>query len=1202
MLKMFKRASCSFLVVFLVFVICSQGLLGFINVPNRAKVTNNVDDSWFSWDVSLFDANNNKIIDSLEKEIQEKPLQVMRVLIQYRDVESSSSFVNELNSLFPTVNIKYEYTLVSAVAVDLPLGIVPQIAKLSSVLRIEPDVQVQITLDTAVPVINADKVWSDYGYHGENQTIAILDTGIWPEHPDFEGKIVGWADFVNMEPDPYDDNGHGTMVASIAAGSGVGSNGTYKGVAYMAKIVAVKVLDSKGRGYTSTIIMGLEWVAANKNTYNITVTNLSLGSIGPSDGKDALSLACDRLVDEGIVVVVAAGNFGPKPYTVGTPAAAEKVIAVGAVDRSMNIASFSSRGPTLDDRFKPDICAVGVSVTAGSLPYFKYPEKEWMIYRAVSGTSAAAPMIAGAAALIRQAYPDWSPEKVKAALLTRAVQREGGVNNDYGYGVADVLEALKGPKPTIAIYTWKFVGGVHVFAEARAYAQRSPSPFVLVRGTWFTPNSYLSIKWDNATELASNVYVDENGTFAVNVTIPRSTWGTHYLSIWDANGFITQNSYEILKPTLVFSSSALFQTTIDFGRPGVKIWARGEYYDPNGTVTIKWDNTTVLAENVPIDIEGLFKIQITVPLDAEPGIHYVSVWNGTEFAAQSLLHVLIATPVSGIIDENTTWTKYGSPYVLTGDLLIYENKTLTIEPGVEVLANGEYYIWLYKGATLNATGKETEPIIFTANRSATPYWGGLRLHQTSRNTTILLNNVHISYAHYVLTWPVQAPDFTGLRFIVRKCKITNCISVTDMFALNVEDFYFEIADSFIGYYESFGIRIHYPRGIVKIHNNTFTSGYGDAIILEANGRYYEICRNTIISNYGSGIYLDGVACYGIITDNLIMYNAEAGLKLYIVNDEHLVAMNNYIARNGIGVKFIQFAQRLRCDIVHNDIHSNAEYDMVSAPGGEGVIINATYNYWGTTSQEEIKQRIYDFFDNFNLREVYYRPYLNASTRAQLFGYLIDFSTGNPIENATISAIGMTFIQVNSNATGYFSLEGLLPGEYLISISKEGYETVTWFESVGAAQAFETSISIRRLPGYAGETINVFDIIIDGKTYSVAVTTNSTISDFDFSIEHRWISFKVAGNDGTIGFCNVTIPNVLLGGPYEVFVNNAQITPTITSNSTHSFIHFTYNHSEKIIKIIGTSVIPEFPTTSYLAIFLTLSLTVILFNKNRKMKR
>ncbi len=73
----------------------------------------------------------------------------------------------------------------------------------------------------------------------------------------------------------------------------------------------------------------------------------------------------------------------------------------------------------------------------------------------------------------------------------------------------------------------------------------------------------------------------------------------------------------------------------------------------------------------------MFKTRITVPLNATTGIHYANIWNGTEFAAQSLLHVLVATPVSGVIYENITWNKYGSPYVLTGDLLIYENNLQT---------------------------------------------------------------------------------------------------------------------------------------------------------------------------------------------------------------------------------------------------------------------------------------------------------------------------------------------------------------------------------------------------------------------------------------------------------------------------------------------------------------------------------------------
>ncbi|MEM3784070.1 MAG: carboxypeptidase-like regulatory domain-containing protein, partial [Candidatus Bathyarchaeia archaeon] len=362
-------------------------------------------------------------------------------------------------------------------------------------------------------------------------------------------------------------------------------------------------------------------------------------------------------------------------------------------------------------------------------------------------------------------------------------------------------------------------------------------------------------------------------------------------------------------------------------------------------------------------------------------------------------------------------------------------------------------------------------------------------------------------------------------------------------------------------------------------------------------RYYEICRNTITSNYGSGIYIDGTVCYGLITDNLIMYNAEAGLKLRPLNNEHLVAMNNYIAKNGIGVKFIEFAQQLRCDIVHNDIQSNAVYAMVSAPGGDGVIINATYNYWGTASQNEIENRIYHFFDNFAYREVYYRPFLNASTRAQLFGYLVDFSTGNPIDNATISAIGMTFIQVNSNATGYFSLEGLLPGEYLISITKDGYESVTWFESVGAAQAFESSISMRSISNVGGGPVKLtFKVPWEGEEYPVEVVSNSTVTNFNFSQQQMKISFIVAGDEGTAGFCNVTIPNVLLGGPYTVLVNGTPITAVWTWNSTHSFIYFTYTHSEHNIEIVGSTAIPEFPLEIFLLLLTMLSSVAAIISK------
>ncbi|RLI40708.1 hypothetical protein DRO69_12550, partial [Candidatus Bathyarchaeota archaeon] len=632
----------------------------------------------------LMDRDGNGIADGLDWRIKSlnasrKSAEEVEVIIQ-----PDPGALQLLNKHLQKYGIRIlrKFHIMPAIHAKMRLNSIESIARLPIVRRIDPNVEVQALLNTSLPVIGVPPLWMNYGLNGTGQTIAILDTGIWSDHPDFyfpdgRSKIIAWYDLVNFNPTPYDDNGHGTAVAGAAAGTGLGSmnasRGTsllIRGPAYGANIVAVKVLDKYGTGTLASVILGIQWVVDHKDDYNITVINLSLGTRGPSDGKDALSKAANSAVDAGVIVVAAAGNFGPEPYTLGSPAAAEKVIAVGAVERSMSIVSWSSRGPTLDDRYKPDICAVGVSVIAPSLPYLKYPEIQWWIYRAVSGTSIAAPQIAGAIVLLKESHPDWTLEMLKAAMLTRAVPMEGGVNNAYGYGVVNASNALYGPAPALTVYTWSFIGNKPTFAEAVASAPRNPNPYVLINGKWFAPNSLIDIKWDNVTHLATSININENGSFAVNITIPRSNWGIHYISIWNSTGFITQYRYVILRPTLMFSASDLFQTTMDFARPGVTVWAKGYHYDPNGTITIKWDNATVLADDVPIDSEGMLKTDVTIPLNATTGLHYISIWNGTEFITQREFHVVEATPVSGIINENTTWTRYGSPYILTGDLLL----------------------------------------------------------------------------------------------------------------------------------------------------------------------------------------------------------------------------------------------------------------------------------------------------------------------------------------------------------------------------------------------------------------------------------------------------------------------------------------------------------------------------------------------------
>lgn len=498
---------------------------------------------------------------------------------------------------------------------------------------------------------------------------------------------------------------------------------------------------------------------------------------------------------------------------------------------------------------------------------------------------------------------------------------------------------MKGPKPTLTINTWKFIDGVPTFAEARAYGQRRPEPYVLVRGTWFTPNSSLNLKWDNTTILVEDVQTDENGAFAVNVTIPRSTWGIHYVSVWESGNFITQHAYEIVTPTLVFSASELFQTTIDFGRPGVTIWAKGEYYDPDGVVSIKWDNTTALAENVPTDSSGIFKTPITIPLDATMGIHYISVWNTTEFATEREIHILIATPVSGVISENATWTKYGSPYQLTGHIIVYEGVTLTIEPGVEIITTGDYRVWVYSNAIINATGTKAEPIIFNGT--------GIQLQDTIENATVIIKGCIIVNASYGFYAPdqgwfkntvIQIEDsaFTKNRNAIRICQIATPSENYFIYIRNnriVENLGDAIFIWMVGMYG-------YMHGHVYIVNNTIISNGGSGINLYPIAGYeeLEVSRNVIRFNKGDGLRIQWFNNPPTITENHIAFNDGAGMHVSVVavGFPSAYITQNYIARNRFGIIVNRESPDLPPDnptIIFNDVHSNLEYDFEVLSGG-----------------------------------------------------------------------------------------------------------------------------------------------------------------------------------------------------------------------------------------------------------------------------
>ena len=171
------------------------------------------------------------------------------------------------------------------------------------------------------------------GILGKGIGVAIVDTGLFP-HPDYRSRITGWYDALYQKPAPYDDNGHGSHVAGIAAGAGTFSHGKYKGIAPQANLIGVKVLNNKGNGNIHDIMNGLKWILKNQERLKIRIVNISIGTNDrhayPEDS--AFVRKVNQLWDAGIIVVAAAGNQGPDPQTISAPGNSRKIITVGSYD------------------------------------------------------------------------------------------------------------------------------------------------------------------------------------------------------------------------------------------------------------------------------------------------------------------------------------------------------------------------------------------------------------------------------------------------------------------------------------------------------------------------------------------------------------------------------------------------------------------------------------------------------------------------------------------------------------------------------------------------------------------------------------------------------------------------------------------------------------------------------------------------------
>jgi serine protease AprX len=392
---------------------------------------------------------------------------------------------------------------IHSAAMRVPVRSLERLAAMTFVAHISADLDVKKSDEFTVGHTGADVAFSKYNLTGNGIGVAVIDSGIQVYHGDLRfpspnsstSRVVANVSFVPNACKPIDDCGHGTHVAGIIAGSGASSSGsgyyrTFYGIARNANLVNVRVLDGNGQGSVSTVLAGIQWAIANKSAYNIRIMNLSLGHpVGERYTTDPLCQAVEQAWNAGITVVCAAGNAGRQNATqlpgasnegwgtaygsVQSPGNDPCVITVGAmkaVDGSRSndkIATYSGRGPSrLDLILKPDIVAPGNRIISldcnnsfldtafggtNQIPFAAYSlspsAKMSGTYFRLSGTSMAAPVAAGAAALMLEKDPTLTPDTIKARLMMSADKVSDASGNydpcTFGAGYLNIAAALQ---------------------------------------------------------------------------------------------------------------------------------------------------------------------------------------------------------------------------------------------------------------------------------------------------------------------------------------------------------------------------------------------------------------------------------------------------------------------------------------------------------------------------------------------------------------------------------------------------------------------------------------------------------------------------------------------------------------------------------------------------------------------------------------
>ena len=481
------------------------------------------------------------------------------VIVTFKEQAKNRSSERSWNAR--RVRVNHDLPLINGMAIRVPIPDVAGIAASADVAYISPDRDLTPTLNKGRAAVQQEVQWNTMGYDGDGLRVAVIDSGINDNEAFKDGttsRLVYQKSFIKGVSSTSDGYGHGTHVASVIAGDGEGadtSTAKYRGMAPYADIVNLRVLDDNGAGKDSYVIAALQWITENKadrkSNLNIRVVNMSLGRpVYESYKNDPLCKAVEAVWQAGIVVVVAAGNDGRNNQgnsngygTINSPGNDPYVITVGAsnmfgtetrIDDMPT--SYSSKGPSMIDHIvKPDILAPGNKISALGSGKLKANNPANVTdpansYMQMSGTSMATPFVAGAALLLLEKNPQYTPDQVKYLLMKNAWRGFAAiadvidgpskftVRNDIftvGAGYLDIYAAINdtytgkssSQSPT-AVYN-ATTKKVTLISGASVVWGESTAAFSVVWGNNVVAGTNVvwgdSVVWGNATPAANNV-------------------------------------------------------------------------------------------------------------------------------------------------------------------------------------------------------------------------------------------------------------------------------------------------------------------------------------------------------------------------------------------------------------------------------------------------------------------------------------------------------------------------------------------------------------------------------------------------------------------------------------------------------------------------------------------------------------------------